>query len=111
MAPTSQDDLKKLLAACRIAADRRRFQQLHRLLDVERFASFAAMEMLIAHWDAHTLHTNNYRLYHEPTSDKDGLHRAVGLDAVFFISTQRLVQPPYSKHCQRALFETTEGRQ
>jgi spore coat protein H len=106
---TSQNDVKKLLVACRIADAGERFKQLDRLLDVERFASFAAMEMLIAHWDGYTLHTNNYRVYHDPTSDKM-VFIAHGLDSVF-IRPSVSVQAPVRSTVSRALFETTEGRQ
>jgi len=66
----SQSDVRALLAACKTPDVSERFQRLDHLLDIERFASFAAMEMLIAHWDGYTLHTNNYRFYHEPDSGK-----------------------------------------
>lgn len=105
---TSQSDVRALLAACRIPEVTQRFERLNRVLDVERFAAFAAVEMLIAHWDGYTLHTNNYRFYHDPASDKM-VFIAHGLDAVF-IRPNVSVQPPMRSTVSRALFQTSEGR-
>jgi len=104
---TSQTDVHKLLAACRTEVSAR-FERLSKVLDVDRFVSFAAIEMLIAHWDGYTLHTNNYRFYHNPASDKM-VFIAHGLDAVF-VRPNVSVQPPRRSIVSRALFETTEGR-
>jgi len=106
---TSQRDVRTLFAACQVPDLTERFQRLNKLLDVDRFASFAAMEMLIAHWDGYTLHTNNYRFYHDPGSDKM-VFIAHGLDAVFYRPNVP-IQPPMRSIVSRALFETLEGRQ
>src|SRR5437660_6514279 len=106
---TSQSDVRMLLAACRIPDLAQRFGRLDRVLDVERFAAFAAVEMLIAHWDGYTLHTNNYRFYHDPALDKM-VFIAHGLDAVF-IRPNVSIQPPMRSIVSRALFQTVEGRQ
>jgi len=106
---TSQTDVRALLQACRTSDPTERFKQLDQVLDVERFASFAAMEMLIAHWDGYTLHTNNYRFYHDPKSDKM-VFIAHGLDSVF-IRPSVSVQPPTRSIVSKALFETEPGRQ
>jgi len=105
---TSQNDVRELLKACRIPDPVERFKELDRRLDVNRFASFAAMEMLIAHWDGYTLHTNNYRFYHDPASDKL-VFIAHGLDSVF-IRPSVSVQPPERSIVSRALFQTEPGR-
>lgn len=105
---TTQADVRALLAACRVADPAERFQRLDKVLDVQRFVSFAAMEILIAHWDGYTLHTNNYRFYHDPVTDKMTFV-AHGLDAVF-VRPNVSVQPPRRSIVSRALFETPEGR-
>jgi len=99
---TSQRDVRTLFAACQVPDLTERFQRLNKLLDVDRFASFAAMEMLIAHWDGYTLHTNNYRFYHDPGSDKM-VFIAHGLDAVFY-RPNVLIQPTIRSIVSRALF-------
>jgi spore coat protein H len=65
-----QADLKNLYRVCSMTNATERWRELPRVLDVDRFISFAAMEMLVTHWDGYVLHTNNYRLYHDPMSDK-----------------------------------------
>ena len=62
--------LKELVAAAREgdAAERRR--RLARVLDVDRFLTFMAMEALTAHWDGYCQTRNNYRVYHDTTIDR-----------------------------------------
>jgi len=105
----NQSDVRALLAACKTVDLSERFQRLDHLLDIERFASFAAMEMLIAHWDGYTLHTNNYRFYHDPGSGKI-VFIAHGLDSVFR-RPNISIQPPMKSIVSRALFQTPEGLQ
>jgi hypothetical protein len=105
---TSQKDVRALFEACRIADPAQRFERLTRMVDVERFANFAAMEMLTSHWDGYTLHTNNYRFYHDPESDKI-VFITHGLDAVFRRQNVS-VTPPMKSAVSRALFQTVEGR-
>jgi hypothetical protein len=54
-------DLKALAAAARTpsAAD------LSRVLDVDRFLSFMALEVMLCHWDGYTSNIKNYLLYHD----------------------------------------------
>jgi spore coat protein H len=66
----NQADRIELVRVCSITNQVERWRQLPTVLDVDRFLSFAAMEMLTAHWDGYILHTNNYRIYHEPRADK-----------------------------------------
>jgi hypothetical protein len=100
-------DIHALLAACK--APDPRFQALSRTLDVERFVSFAAMEMLISHWDGYTMHTNNYRVYHDVSSDKM-VFIPHGLDSVFR-SPNLSIRPPLNSIVSRALFQTAEGEE
>ncbi|MBI3877270.1 MAG: CotH kinase family protein, partial [Verrucomicrobia bacterium] len=48
----------------------KRWELLNKHLDVERFASFMVMEVFTSHWDGYTHNRNNYRLYHDPATDK-----------------------------------------
>jgi hypothetical protein len=105
----SQADRRALLAACRAPDLSERWRRLQERLDVERFVSFAAMEMLVAHWDGYTGHTNNYRLYHDPVLDKM-VFIPHGLDATFRTPNLSIL-PPTNSVVGRAVFETVEGRQ
>jgi hypothetical protein len=66
------------------------------------------MEVLIGHWDGYTIHTNNYRLYHDPTSDKM-VFITHGLDWAFR-RPNLSIQPPLKSLVGRAVFGTDEGR-
>jgi hypothetical protein len=80
--PLDRSDLKALAAACEESDPARRRQAIAATLDVDRFLSFMAIEIMIGHWDGYTLNPNNYRVYF----DGDG-HRATfvphGADQVF----------------------------
>jgi hypothetical protein len=106
---TNQADVRALFSATLLENPTARFTQLSRVLDVDRFASFAAMEVLLSHWDGYCIHTNNYRLYHDPKSDKM-VFIAHGLDGVFR-RPNISIQPPLKSLVSRALFTTAEGRQ
>ncbi len=66
---TTQKDLQTLAAAARQPAAKR-MQALRAVLDVEEFASFLAMEMLTASVDGYAFTKNNYRIYHQPKTDR-----------------------------------------
>jgi hypothetical protein len=105
---TDQADVRALLAACSIPNPVERFKNVSQVLDVDKFMSFAAMEVLVGHWDGYTIHTNNYRLYHEPVSDKM-VFITHGLDWAFR-RPNLSIQPPLKSLVGRAVFETEEGR-
>jgi spore coat protein H len=68
--PGDQADLKKLAQACALTNQVERERSLGSVLDIDQFISFAAMEMLTAHWDGYVIHTNNFRLYRDPSTDQ-----------------------------------------
>jgi hypothetical protein len=103
-----QADARALLAACSNPDPTERFRSVSQLLDVDRFMSFAAMEVLVGHWDGYTIHTNNYRLYHDPVSDKM-VFITHGLDWAFR-RPNISIQPPLKSIVGRAVFETDEGQ-
>lgn len=105
--PGDQSDLRALVAACYVREPAERFKQLNRVLDVDRFVSFTAMEILIGHWDGYATHTNNYRVYHDPTSDKM-VFITHGLDWAFR-RPNISITPPLKSLVGRALFQTPEG--
>ena len=105
---TSQADVRALVDACGIADPSRRWPALREVLDIDQFVSFAAMEILVGHWDGYTIHTNNYRLYHEPVAGKT-YFITHGLDWAFR-RPNISIQPPLKSLVGRAVFQTAEGR-
>jgi spore coat protein H len=114
-APLEQDggsdhdraDLRRLFDACNTSDPHQRFERVGRLLDVDRFVSFAAMEMLTGHWDGYIIHTNNYRLYHDPASDRM-VFITHGLDWAFRRPQMSILPAPRSI-VGRAVLQTPEG--
>jgi spore coat protein H len=106
---TNQADRLALLAASTFGNPAERYQQLGKILDVDRFISFVAMEMLVGHWDGYAIHTNNYRIYHDPDSDKM-VFITHGLDWAFR-RPNISIQPPMKSIVGRAVLETKEGQQ
>lgn len=103
-----QQDVREVVAACAIPEPKERLQTVSKLLDVDKFISFVAMEVLVGHWDGYAIHTNNYRLYHDPTTDKM-VFITHGLDWAFR-RPNISIDPPLKSLVGRAVLDTTEGR-
>jgi spore coat protein H len=79
-------------------------QALRAVLDVDEFISFLAMEMLTSNIDGYAYTKNNYRIYHQPKTDRlvflpHGLEMTLG-NAGF--------EPPQSSLLVKALLELPE---
>jgi spore coat protein H len=68
--PKEQADVRKLADAAREGNPAERLKKLGAVLDVERFLSFMACEVFLWHRSGYTLEHDNYRLYHDPVSDR-----------------------------------------
>jgi spore coat protein H len=68
--PQDRRAIEQLLAACRVEAPAARWQQLGAILDVDRFASFLAMESLLGVGDGYDFFRNNYRIYLDPQTKR-----------------------------------------
>ncbi len=60
--PDDRSDLRALAEACE-GVDRDREAALARVLDLQRFVDFCALEMMLGHWDGYVGNANNYRLW------------------------------------------------
>jgi hypothetical protein len=83
-------DLKALAEAALEPNPERRLQRLERVLDINRFLNFSILEMLTWHWDGYTLKKNNYRIYHDPDSDKL-VFFPHGMDQMFWDPNGRVI--------------------
>lgn len=68
--PNDWSDLKQLLKAVNQSDLDERLAETEKILDVDKFLTFTALEMLTCHWDGYSHNRNNYRLYHNPTNGK-----------------------------------------
>jgi spore coat protein H len=101
-------DLEALTAAANEPDRTRRWERLRQVLDVDRFATYAALSVLLGDWDGYALHRNNYRVYFNPT-DGRAVFLPHGMDQVFQRSEMDLF-PGFEGLVAYGLFDTPEGR-
>lgn len=66
----NRENLKELIGACREPDEKKRWERLEAILDVDQFLRFLAMESLLSHWDGYNFNRNNYRFYFDATTKK-----------------------------------------
>lgn len=81
-APKDQSRLADLASAARTSDLAARRLALEKTLDVERFLSFMAVEVIVAHWDGYSLNRNNFRIFHDKSTDRM-VFLPQGLDQTF----------------------------
>ncbi|MBI1840182.1 MAG: CotH kinase family protein [Verrucomicrobia bacterium] len=86
-----QPAAEALVKACAIQDPAARMAALEKRLDLDRFVSFIAMEMMVWHWDGYLMKRNNYRLYHDVDSNR-AVFFPHGMDQMFWNPTGRI--PP-----------------
>lgn len=109
--PQDRSDLDALIAAVRERGASKRASRMAEHLDVDRFLSFAAGEILLQHWDGYCMGPNNYRVFHDADQDKlvflpHGLDQTLGVRR----KTQSSITPPWGGMVARGLLGTAEGR-
>jgi spore coat protein H len=106
--PSDQADRKKLVEVAKIPDAAERWEKLHQILDVDEFLSFLALEMFVGHTDGYAMNRNNYRLYHDPYSDRF-VFITHGLDWGF--SNPGLsIWPPLNSILVRAVLDSPQGK-
>jgi spore coat protein H len=105
---TDQTDRKALFEATKIADPAKRLEALRKLLDVDRFISHIVLEMFTSHTDGYALNRNNYRIYHDPVSDKF-VFITHGIDWAFG-NTGVPIWPPMNSILVKSIIQTPEGR-
>lgn len=80
--PADHADLEALADAARENDPARRWQRLQEVLDVERFATYAALSVMLVDWDGYPLNRNNYRVYFNP-ADGRAVFMPHGMDQLF----------------------------
>lgn len=111
-ASSGSTDLTRLLMAAQTPDVDRRFSALEGILDMNRFLSMMAMEVILCHSDSYSLNRNNYRVYHDPATDRM-VFMPHGMDRVLGAHRSPLdlsVVPPMMGLVARAVLSTPEGR-
>lgn len=110
--PRNREPLDALVAAAMQSSAADRWAQLNQVLDMDRFLTFLALEVMTCHWDGYSLNRNNYRIFHDRTSGKL-IFLPHGLDQTFGVgrsSPTASIQPGMEGIVARAVTSTPEGR-
>jgi spore coat protein CotH len=101
-------DLRALAAAAKEPDLAKRWERLSRTLDVNRFITYLAIEVSIWDWDCYAMCRNNYRIYHDPATDKI-VFMPHGMDQIFD-NPRGSILPVMKGLVAKAVLETSEGR-
>jgi len=107
-APKDQSRLADLASAARTSDLAARRIALEKTLDVERFLSFMAVEVIVAHWDGYSLGRNNFRIFHDLNTDRM-VFLPQGLDQTFQ-RKEIAAMPEMSGLVAKAVLEVPEFR-
>jgi len=103
--------LRRLVMAAREPDARTRWERLTEVLDVDRFATFVALEVMTCHWDGYSMNRNNYRVFHDRARDKM-VFMPHGMDQMFGVfrsSPTSSIRPRMQGLVARAYMGTPEG--
>jgi spore coat protein H len=101
-------DLKALTAAAREPDAKKRFAKLEKVLDMDKFVSYLALEVITWDWDGYPMNRNNYRIYHDKKRDKL-IFIPSGMDQMFG-NPGGPIKPDFQGLVARAVMETPEGK-
>ena len=111
--PEDRSDLERLVSAATETNPTTRLARLEQVLDVDRFLTYLAIDVMICNGDGYAMNRNNYRIYHDPVSDRL-VFMPHGLDQMFgtFRSDTSLpLFPPMNGLVARAVLQTPGGHQ
>ncbi|MEW6157665.1 MAG: CotH kinase family protein [Verrucomicrobiota bacterium] len=104
--------MRALIAAAREADPKTRLARFEKVLDMERFYSFVAMEVMQCHWDGYAMNRNNYRIFHDKESNKM-VFFPHGLDQMFGVERTTPdceILPHFEGYIARSILSTQQGR-
>lgn len=101
-------DLKALVAAATERDHAVRLKKLDKLLELDKFLSYLALEVIFWDWDGYPMKRNNYRVYHDPKRDKITFLPS-GMDQMFG-DPGGTILPHFEGVVARAIVETKDGR-
>lgn len=81
--PDDHTALHALVAAVREKNPAKRQELLEKTLDVDRFLTYVALEVMLWDWDGYPLHKNNWRIFHDQSTGKM-VFMPHGLDQMFW---------------------------
>lgn len=84
-----------------------RLNALERRLDVDRFLTTTALQILLDDWDGYARHHNNFRLYQDPEQNRF-VFMPHGMDLLLGTPRSRIYWPEFSGLVTRSLFGIPE---
>src|ERR1043166_5638057 len=110
--PEDRSALDALIQAAQEPDPVKRIGDLQRTLDLDRFLTFIALEVMLAHWDGYALNRNNYRVFHDLDSGRV-VFLPHGLDQMFGVwraKPESSITPQLRGLVAKAVVQTPEGR-
>lgn len=101
-------DLKALVAAANENDPAIRFKKMEKLLEMDSFVAYLAIEVFTWDWDGYPMNRNNYRLHHDPVRNKITFIPS-GMDQMFG-NPGGPILPGFQGLIARRLVETPEGK-
>jgi len=106
---TTQSDRKRFAEAVKIPDATERWTKLHDVLDVDRYVSHLVCELFTSHTDGYAMNRNNYRIYHNPDTDKFTFI-GHGVDWAFANAGIDVRNPPQNTLVTKAVMSAPEGQ-
>jgi len=110
--PQDHTALRALIKACQERDPITKFAQLQETLDMNRFLSFMAMDVMLCDWDGYAMNHNNWRLFHDQAANKM-VFFPHGLDQMFGVertTPECPILPHMSGRVARAVISTPQGK-
>jgi spore coat protein H len=111
--PNDNSGLRALASAAREPDPTTKMARLEQTLDMDRFLSFVAMDIIQCDWDGYAMNHNNWRIFHDLDSNKM-VFMPHGLDQMFGVERATPDCPILPSRLQglvaRAVLGTAEGR-
>jgi spore coat protein H len=101
-------DLQALVAASREGDPKKRFEKLEKLLDMDCFISYMVVESITWDWDGYPFKCNNYRIYHNPATNKVTFIPS-GMDQMFWEPNGPAL-PGFGGMVAQGVVSTAEGK-
>jgi len=110
--PEDRSDLQRLATAAMDSGPTNALNRLGTVLDVDRFLTLLAMDVILCNSDGYAMNRNNYRIYHDPVLDRlvfmpHGLDQMLG---TFRCDTSMPIFPFVQGMVAQAVLQSPEGR-
>jgi len=106
--PTNHTALRALVKAANERDPKKRLARLNETLDMDRFLTMHALDVMMWNWDGYGLDRNNYRVFHDLDSNRI-VFFPHGLDQMFW-KPNGPIMTGRSGLVAKSILETAEGR-